>query len=212
MTLPRRAAALALAAVVGAGCSLPGASLPPEPTEGPSPSASPTPTPGPTASPTPGTQTGTGSVALGNGIKAAIPSGWKLLRQDAENGYAELTNGQSVIAVQQIKVKTGTTGQQLVDAYMKGLASKLTGAKIQPAKTIDVGTTKVSVGLGAMTATRSTSQGSVTLGYLPLISVRVADGQAAMATLIFDAKEGPDAHEKGFVTVANSLIESQVNG
>lgn len=54
MTLPRRAAALALVAVVGAGCSLPGASLPPEPTEGPSPSASPTPTPGPTASPTPG--------------------------------------------------------------------------------------------------------------------------------------------------------------
>ena len=25
-----------------------------------------------------------------------------------------------------------TRGQQLVDAYMKGLASKLTGAKIQP--------------------------------------------------------------------------------
>lgn len=53
MTLPRRAAALALVAVVGAGCSLPAASTPPTSSEGPTPSTSPTPTPGATASGTP---------------------------------------------------------------------------------------------------------------------------------------------------------------
>lgn len=49
VTLPRRAAALALVAVVGAGCSLPGASAPPSPDPAPPPTATSTPTPSATA-------------------------------------------------------------------------------------------------------------------------------------------------------------------
>ena len=178
------------------------------PTPAPStvePSQTPEPTATPSESPPPGS-----SVEVGQGVRLTLAPDWQLLSRDDAKGYVELTNGQAVIAAQVINVTGSPTGQQIADAYLKQLESRLTGAKRSPAQTLDVKNDRLSAGIGNLSGTRTGSQGSVKLNYLAVASVRSADGLTVLCTLINSATVDNKQFMDAYVLTVNSLLNSQL--
>lgn len=186
------------------------------PTEQPTPSPSGQPTATPSRSPQP-TPSGSANeppsgsaVDLGNGVSLTPASGWEV--QKTSSGVAQLSNGQSVFLGQVIQAEANTNPGQLCDAWHRQVAEGTSNGKFQDAKSVDLGTSKLSGGSCLAQVTVSNGQGSTTVLLFSLVSVRTADGLTVIGTASFPPDADADKLDADFSTMINSMLRGQVNG
>lgn len=178
-----------------------------EPDPQPTPTTpTPTPTPDPgTTSPQPG---GAGEVGLG--IVCTPASGWTQFKRDEIKNYTEFTNGRVLLVTQALRMQGQQTGKDVVDAYLKQITATLTNVRVLEApRTIDVNSGRLSAGLASWSGTRSTSQGSVQVQYVSIISVR-DDGLTVMSTLILPQGVTLSSVQADYQSMTNSMLNSQL--
>ena len=180
----------------------------PGPTDQPTaaPSDSPEPTPNDTTSQPP---SGTG-IDLGSGISLAPASGWDV--QKTGKGVAQLSDGQSVFLGQVIQAEANTNPGQLCDAWHRKVAEGTSNGKFQDAKSVDVGTTKLSAGTCLAQVTVSNGQGSTQVLLFSLVSVRTTDGVTVIGTASFPPNADTAKLNKDFSAMVNSMLQGQANG
>ena len=179
------------------------------PTLGPSPSTSTDPDPSPSASPSTSTNTPSGSLEVGLRVSVVPADGWQQSSRDEIKNYTELSNGKALLATQAFQVQGSVTGKDIVAAYMKQITDTMTGVTTKDPAVMDVKNNRLSVGIGSWAGTRATSQGSVKLQYLTIISVR-DDGLAVMSTLIVPSGSTVAAQQADYLAMTNSLLSSQL--
>lgn len=173
--------------------------------EPPSTPASPEPSPGPTQTTQP-----SGGVEVGLGTSVVPASGWRQSYRDETKNYTELTDDTALLVTQALTVDPGTTGTAMVDAYLQQMAGRLTGSQKGTVSQLNVHA-KLSAATGSIRGTRATSQGSVKLTYITIMSVRSADGLTVMATLVTDSKTDPASYKDTYLQMVESLLNSQLN-
>lgn len=185
----------------------------PTPTDQPTPDSSGTPSPDSSGSPEP-TPTDTGSqppsgdaIDLGSGISLTPASGWET--QKTGKGVAQLSDGKSVFLGQVIKAEANTNPGQLCDAWHRKIAEGTSNGKFQDAKSVDLGTKKLSAGTCLAQITVSNGQGSSTVLLFSLVSVRTGDGVTVIGTASFPENADPQQLNKDFSAMTNSMLEGQ---
>ena len=182
-------------------------------TTDPSPSPTPTETtttdPSPSPTPTETTNTPAGSAEVGLGVIVVPADGWQQTSRNELKNYTELSNGKALLATQAFRVEGNVTGKDIVTAYMKQITENMTGVSTKDPATMDVKNERLSVGIGSWAGTRATSQGSVKLQYVSIISVR-DDGLAVMSTLIVPSGTTVASQQDDYLAMTNSLLSSQL--
>jgi len=163
----------------------------------------------PTTTATSQTTTSTGgAVALPNGLSVTPASGWKV--SDQSQDTVVLTNGSAYYyAIAVSGIGAGTSGVQVVDAYLANLSQKLTNLTKATTDAIDVDPS-VSVAEGGMKGTFASSSGSEQLGVAAIGSVRQADGVTFLGVLIYDSTQGTADLKQPYTDMTTSLLRSQV--
>lgn len=182
------------------------------PSPQPSPDPSTDPSTDPSPSPSPSTSTNkppSGGLEVGLGVSVTPVSGWGQSDRDEMKNYTELSNGKALLATQAFRVEGQVTGQDVVAAYMKQITANMTGVSTKTPGVMDVKNSRLSVGIGSWTGTRATAQGSVKLSYVSIISVR-DDGLTVMSTLIVPAPNTVASVQDDYLTMTNSLLNSQL--
>jgi hypothetical protein len=183
-----------------------------QPTQGPTnqptarPSDSPEPSPSDTTSPPPSGD----AVNLGNGISLTPASGWEV--QKTSKGVAQLSNGPSAFVGQVIQAEANTNPGQLCDAWHRKVAEGTSNGKYQDAKSVDVGTTKLSAGTCLAQVTVSNGQGSTAVLLFSLVSVRTSDGLTVIGTTSFPPDGDTAQLNKDFSAMVNSMLQGQASG
>ncbi|MCW3157174.1 hypothetical protein [Micropruina sonneratiae] len=176
---------------------------------GPSPTPTETTSTDPSPSPTTSTSTPAGSAEVGLGVSVAPADGWQQTSRNELKNYTELSNGKALLATQAFRVEGNVTGKDIVTAYMKQITENMTGVSSKDPATMDVKNERLSVGIGSWAGTRATSQGSVKLQYVSIISVR-DDGLAVMSTLIVPSGTTVASQQDDYLAMTNSLLSSQL--
>jgi len=135
--------------------------------------------------------------------------GWAQSNRNELKNYTELSNGKALLATQAFQVQGSATGQEIVAAYMKQITATMSGVTTKDPAKLDVKNDRLSAGIGSWTGTRATSQGSVKLSYLTIISVR-DDGLAVMSTLIVPSGVTVASVQNDYLAMTNSLLNSQL--
>lgn len=188
--------------------SAPSTPASPQPSPDPStdPSTDPSPDPSPSSSTNPPSS---GSLEVGLGISVAPATGWQQTSRNELKNYTELSNGKALLATQAFRVEGQVSGTDVVASYMKQITSTMTGVSTKTPSVMDVKNSRLSVGIGSWSGTRATSQGSVKLSYVTIISVR-DDGLAVMSTLIVPSGTTAASVQNDYLAMTNSLLNSQL--
>jgi hypothetical protein len=150
------------------------------------------------------------AVDLGNGINLSPASGWEV--QKTAKGVAQLSNGQSVFLGQVIQAEATTNPGQLCDAWHRKVAEDTSNGKFQDAKSVDLGTTKLTAGTCLAEVTVSNGQGSTTVLLFSLVSVRTTDGLTVIGTASFPPNADADQLNSDFSAMVNSMLRGQAKG
>ncbi len=132
--------------------------------------------------------------------------------QKTGKGVAQLSDGQSVFLGQVIQAEANTNPGQLCDAWHRKVAEGTSNGKFQDAKSVDVGTTKLSAGTCLAQVTVSNGQGSTTVLLFSLVSVRTTDGVTVIGTASFPPDADTAKLNKDFSAMVNSMLQGQANG
>ncbi|MFT3969220.1 MAG: hypothetical protein QM695_02815 [Micropruina sp.] len=180
----------------------------PQPSPDPStdPSTDPSPDPSPSTSTNPPSS---GGLEVGLGVSVAPASGWQQSSRNELKNYTELSNGKALLATQAFRVEGQVSGTDVVASYMKQITSTMTGVSTKTPSVMDLKNSRLSVGIGSWSGTRATSQGSVKLSYVTIISVR-DDGLAVMSTLIVPSGTTVASVQSDYLAMTNSLLYSQL--
>jgi hypothetical protein len=170
------------------------------------------PTKSPTATATkattaPTTSTG-GALTLSNGLSVTPASGWTVSDKSAD--AVVLTNGSAeYYAIAVAGIGANTTGTAVVDAYLAGLAKKMTNVAMSKTAGVDIDPS-VSVAEGGFKGTFASSSGSEQLGVETIGSVRQSDGVTFLGVMIYDATKSTSDLQQPFTDMTSSLLQSQV--
>ncbi len=185
-------------------------STPPSPQPSPDPSTEPSTDPSPDPSPSTSTNPPpSGGLEVGLGVSVAPATGWQQTSRDELKNYTELSNGKALLATQAFRVEGQVSGTDVVASYMKQITATMTGVSTKTPAVMDVKNSRLSVGIGSWSGTRATSQGSVKLSYVAIISVR-DDGLAVMSTLIVPSGTSVASVQNDYLAMTNSLLNSQL--
>lgn len=183
---------------------------PPSPQPSPDPSTDPSTDPSPDPSPSTSTNPpSSGNLEVGLGISVAPATGWQQTSRNELKNYTELSNGKALLATQAFRVEGQVSGTDVVASYMKQITATMTGVSTKTPSVMDVKNSRLSVGIGSWSGTRATSQGSVKLSYVTIISVR-DDGLAVMSTLIVPSGTTVASVQNDYLAMTNSLLNSQL--
>lgn len=181
----------------------------PRPSDPPTSSSTPTDGPEPTPSDT-GSPPAGDALDLGSGISLTPAGGWQV--QKSEKGIAQLSNGRSVFLGQVIQAEAKTNPGQLCDAWHRKVAESASNGEFQDAKSVDLGTSKLSGGSCLAQVTVSNGQGSTTVLLFSLVSVRTSDGVTVIGTASFPENADAEQLNKDFSSMVNSMLEGQAKG
>ena len=178
----------------------------PQPTQSTEPTTDPTPQPSPTAT----TNTNpAGGVEVGLGVSITPADGWRQSSRNELKNYTELSNGKAILATQAFRVEGQVTGKDVVTQYMKQITAGLTGVTTRNPEVLDVKNDRLSAGIASWAGTKATSQGSVKVSYVSIIAVR-DDGLTVMSTLIVPAGTTVASLQDEYLTMTNSMLNSQL--
>jgi hypothetical protein len=172
-----------------------------------------TPTKAPTTSATkattaPATTTAGGALPLSNGLSVTPAAGWTVSDKSAD--AVVLTNGSAeYYAIAVSGIGANTTGSAVVDAYLTGLAKKMTNVAKSNTTAVDIDPS-VSVAEGGFKGTFASSSGSEQLGVEAIGSVRQSDGVTFLGVMIYDASKSTSDLQQPFTDMTASLLQSQV--
>ncbi|MFT3833797.1 MAG: hypothetical protein QM711_10840 [Micropruina sp.] len=178
----------------------------PQPTQSTDPTTDPTPQPSPTT--TTNTNPG-GGVEVGLGVSITPADGWRQSSRNELKNYTELSNGKAFLATQAFRVEGQVTGKDVVTQYMKQITAGLTGVTTRNPEVLDVKNDRLSAGIASWAGTKATSQGSVKVSYVSIIAVR-DDGLTVMSTLIVPAGTTVASLQDDYLTMTNSMLNSQL--
>ncbi len=185
-------------------------STPPSPQPSPDPSTDPSTDPSPAPSPSTSTNPpSSGGLEVGLGVSVAPATGWQQTSRDELKNYTELGNGKALLATQAFRVEGQVTGKDVVASYMKQITANMTSVSTKEPAVMDVKNSRLSVGIGSWSGTRATSQGSLKLSYVSIISVR-DDGLTVMSTLIVPSGTSVASVQTDYLAMTNSLLNSQL--
>lgn len=143
------------------------------------------------------------------GVSVTPADGWRQSSRNELKNYTELTNDKALLATQAFRVEGSVTGKDIVTAYMKQITATMSGVSTKDPAELDVKNDRLSAGIASWTGTRATSQGSVKLSYVSIISVR-DDGLAVMSTLIVPSGVTVASMQNEYLQMTNSLLNSQL--
>lgn len=185
-------------------------STPPSPQPSPDPSTDPSTDPSPDPSPSTSTNTPpAGGVEVGLGVSVTPATGWQQTSREEMKNFTQLSNGKALLATQAFRVEGQVSGTDVVASYMKQITENMTGVSTKTPSVMDVKNSRLSVGIGSWSGTRATSQGSVKLSYVTIMSVR-DDGLTVMSTLIVPSGTTVASVQDDYLEMTNSLLNSQL--
>ncbi len=183
-------------------------STPPSPQPSPDPSTSTDPSPDPSPSTSTSTPSGDG-IEVGLGVSVTPANGWQQSSREEMKNFTQLSNGKALLATQAFRVEGQVSGTDVVASYMKQITANMTGVSTKTPSVMDVKNSRLSVGIGSWSGTRATSQGSVKLSYVTIMSVR-DDGLTVMSTLIVPSGTTVASVQDDYLEMTNSLLNSQL--
>jgi len=156
-----------------------------------------------TAAPTPAGA----AITVGQGLAVTPREGWTVVKQEAD--FLVLGKGGAFFMTETGKTAPGTTGTQLVDSYLASQAKQLTNVKKGTTSTVDVDPS-LSVAKGLQVGTATGANGSSTLGFGAVASIRTADGVAFVGTLVWPAAEDVATYNADYTAMVSSLLAAQL--
>lgn len=174
---------------------------PSEPTNAPSGSSNPTSKP---------TQAPSGdSIDLGNGVKLTPADGWQLKSQ--QTGAAQLTNGHDIFVGIAAKLPKGSNAGQTCDAYHRDIAKSYTNPKFNDAKSVDLGTKKLSGATCVAQVTIANGGNAIQVYIVSLVSIRT-DGLAVVGSLYFTDDSDTKQLDQEYTAMVGSMLKGQAAG